>query len=103
MSEKARSIILLIFGFIGVAGTIGTQVLSAGRIEGTVMTMIKAHDQRLESHDRKFEQHDTKLNAAELQIERIKGRVGIAGRKPDSSSTASNPPCIETETEQKTH
>ena len=96
--------ILLIFGFIGVVGTIGTQVLSAGKIEGTVMTMLKAHDQQLQAHDRKFEQHDTKLNAAELQIERIKGHVGIASLKKPAASTAAAalPPCTEPEPEQET-
>ena len=104
MSEKAHSTILLVFGLIGVLGTIGAQVLGVGEIKGTVMAMLRAHDQRFDAHDRRLDQQDTKLTAAEMQIERIKGRVGIASHKPASSAaTASNPPCTETEQEQETH
>lgn len=103
MSEKAHSTILLVFGLIGVLGTIGAQVLGVGEIKGTVMAMLRAHDQRFEAHDKRLDQQDTKLTAAELQIERIKGRVGIAAVRPAANSaTASLPPCTETEPEQTT-
>ena len=101
MSEKAHSTILLIFGLIGVLGTIGTQVLGVGEIKGTVMSMLHAHEKKFELQDHRFEQQDFKINAATLQIERIKGRVGLTSVKPTDNDTASNPPCVETQNEQQ--
>lgn len=97
MSERARSTILLIFGLIGVLGTIGTQVLGVGEIKGTVMAMLKAHDKRFEEHSHRLDQHDSQISTTALQIERIKGKIGIVSVKSDSSNTASN---TSTETDQ---
>jgi hypothetical protein len=101
MSEKAHSTILLIFGLIGVLGTIGTQVLGVGEIKGTVMSMLHAHEKKFELQDHRFEQQDSKINAATLQIERIKGRVGLTSANPTDNATAANPPCTETQNEQQ--
>lgn len=101
MSEKTHSTILLVFGAIGVFGTIGTQVLGVGEIKGTVMSMLHAHEEKFKTHDHRFDQQDFKINAATLQIERIKGRVGLTSAKPTDSATASNPPCVETQNEQQ--
>ena len=96
MSEKMHSNILLSFSLIGVLGTIGTQVLGVGEIKGTVMSMLHAHEERFKSNDNRFDQQDSKINAATIQIERIKGKVGLTSLRTENN-TASNTPCDEGE------
>lgn len=103
MNDRSLKWILTIIGITTGLGTVSTQVSAVGEIKGTVMEMLKAHDRRLEEHSKRIESQEGKLSAAERQIDRIKDRVGIASLKPDSSTTASNPPCTDTEPEQQTH
>lgn len=104
MSDKALKWVLTVIGVITGLGTIGSNVISLGEIKGSIMTMLQAHERRLEEHAKQFERQANQLSAAERQIDRIKDRVGIASLKPDSSATAANPPpCIENEPEQQTH
>lgn len=103
MSDKALKWILTFIGIITGLGTIGSNVISLGEIKGSIMTMLQAHERRLEEHSKQFEIHTRQISGVERQIDRIKDRVGIASLKPDSSATAVNPPCTDPEPEQQTH
>jgi hypothetical protein len=102
MTDKKLVWILTITGIITGILTIGSSVINAGEIKGSIMTMLQAHERRLEEHAKQFEIQSRQLSGVERQIDRIKDRVGIASLKPDSSATAALPPCIETEPEQQT-
>jgi len=101
MSDKALKWVLTVIGVITGLGTIGSNVISLGEIKGSIMTMLQAHEKRFEDQAHRLDQHESQLSTTALQIERIKGKIGIVSLNPDVSNTAAN--TVEsTDTEQRT-
>lgn len=90
MSTRIESRILLIMGVITALLTIGSNLLTLGELKGTVMSQLKAHEERLGIHEAHISTQAEEIAEIKGKLSGISSQVGQIPNKVAAALKSKN-------------